>query len=195
MYLLVNKFHIEFIPIFVKIARFVPVFSASAHSYVSTPKFFSTILTNIWPYATDTALKRNNLQTFSQSQQHLLRNMQFFTQRVYPSALTGFLILVYSLNGDLDFKTQSLYIPLTYVSPYKIICTSIVWKNYLFAQFSNALIHVRCALRSVYTQRDRDRERERGFSCWNCLVFCRGTVQIEYEREREYFFCARERPP
>jgi len=43
-------------------------------------------------------------------------------------------------------------------------------------------------LRSVYTQRDRDRERERGFSSWNSLVICRITVQKEREREREPFF-------
>jgi len=48
------------------------------------------------------------------------------------------------------------------------------------------------AKRSVYTQRDRDRER--GFSSWNSLVICRRTVQIECEREREQFFvCANDR--
>jgi len=40
-YVSISKINfIEIISIFVKIARFVPVFSASAHSYVSTPKIF-----------------------------------------------------------------------------------------------------------------------------------------------------------
>ena len=47
-------------------------------------------------------------------------------------------------------------------------------------------------LRSVYTQRDRDREREDGFSSWNSLVICRRTVQIECEREH-FFFRANDR--
>ena len=47
---------------------------------------------------------------------------------------------------------------------------------------------------SVYTERERDRERERGFLSWNRLVICRRTVQIECEREREHFFvCANDR--
>jgi len=47
-------------------------------------------------------------------------------------------------------------------------------------------------LRSVYTQRDRDRERERGFSSWNSLVICRRTVQTECERE-QFFVRANDR--
>jgi len=42
-------------------------------------------------------------------------------------------------------------------------------------------------LRCVNTQRDPDRERERGFLSWNSLVICRRTVQIECERKREPF--------
>jgi len=44
-------------------------------------------ITNIWPYATDTASKKNNKQTYSQSQQHLLRNMHFFY--FFPFTLTS----------------------------------------------------------------------------------------------------------
>ena len=40
------------------------------------------------------------------------------------------------------------------------------------------------ALRSVYTERKRERESEHGFSSWNILVICRGTVQKECEREQ-----------
>jgi len=43
-------------------------------------------------------------------------------------------------------------------------------------------------LRSVYTERERARERESGFSSWNSLVICKRTVQIDCERDREHFF-------
>jgi len=60
------------------------VFSASAHSYVSTPKIFRKIRQNgnhhkHLAICNRHSVKKNNLQTFSQSQQHLLRIMQFFT--------------------------------------------------------------------------------------------------------------------
>jgi len=62
---------------------FVPVFP-QVHTRMSLhQKYFENVdkmgtITNIWPCATGTAYKKNNLQTFSQPQQKLLRDMQFF---------------------------------------------------------------------------------------------------------------------
>ena len=48
---------------------------------------------------------------------------------------------------------------------------------------------------SVYTERERERESERGFSSWNILVICRGTVQRECKTRTRTNICSRERPP
>jgi len=43
---------------------------------------------------------------------------------------------------------------------------------------------------SIYTERERDRER--GFSSWNSIVICRKPVQVECERE-QFFVRANDR--
>ena len=78
MCLLVKTFHIECIPIFVKIARFVPVLFRKCTLVCLYTKNISKILTKWQPSQTFGYMqqtqrkKKNNLQIFSQSQQHLL---------------------------------------------------------------------------------------------------------------------------
>jgi len=85
MNLLVKLFSYRIYTLFCQNRPFSTVFFPQVHTRMSLhQKYFERFdkmatITNIWPYATDTAKKKINLQTFSQSQQHLLRNMQFFS--------------------------------------------------------------------------------------------------------------------